>query len=81
MSDERQEKLVRMINQIALNNPCNGDTEASAAAVLGHVRKFWARPMKRDIIACVEQGGAELEPAALQAVRALQTEWQPQQAD
>lgn len=74
MSGTRLDQLIKMINQIAINNPCNGDVAASSEVVLGHIRKFWARPMKRDIVAHLEQGGEGLEPAALEAVRTLQAE-------
>ncbi|GGX57404.1 formate dehydrogenase subunit delta [Saccharospirillum salsuginis] len=40
------ETLVKMINQIAENTPSNGDSDAAADAVVAHVKKFWARPMK-----------------------------------
>lgn len=72
MSHGRLEQLIKMINQIARNNPCNGDDNASAEVVLSHVRKFWAKPMKQDIIAHLEQGGEGLDPVATEAVRSLQ---------
>ena len=43
------DSLIRMVNQIAANNTHRGDT--AAEYVHTHLKKFWARSMKRQIIA------------------------------
>ncbi|MBY4675434.1 formate dehydrogenase subunit delta [Marinobacterium arenosum] len=64
----QQDHLVRMINQIAANNLHHDDVESAATMVAGHIRKFWARPMKQQISAYLQQGGDQLSPVARRAV-------------
>lgn len=63
--------LVRMVNQIAVNQSHLSDEEA-AAAVAQHLRMFWAPVMQRDLLAAVDDGQAELNEVALLAVQQLQ---------
>ena len=63
--------LIQMINQIASNIAIGENDEVAAAKVLDHVKKFWAKSMKQQIIAYVEEGGDELQPAASAAVKQL----------
>ncbi len=66
------DSLIRMVNQIAANNTHRGDT--AAEYVHTHLKKFWARSMKRQIIAYLQQDGSELLPLARQAVELLAQE-------
>ena len=72
MSHNSTEQLVKMLNQIATNNPCAGDTDKAAEVVAGHVQKFWAKSMKASIIGYVHDGGEGLNAVAESAVRQLQ---------
>ena len=46
MSESKIERLVSMINQIALNMSANGDDQMVADQVAQHLEKFWSPPMK-----------------------------------
>lgn len=65
--------LIRMANQIAANNNHKGDQDEVAAIVANHLKKFWARPMKQQIIAyCQEHSNdSELSAIATLAVKQL----------
>ena len=63
--------LVRMVNQIAINQGHLPEDEA-AALVAQHLRMFWAPAMQRDLLAAVDAGHADLNEVALRAVRQLQ---------
>jgi len=71
MSHNSTEQLVKMLNQIAINNPCAGDQDKAAEVVAGHVKKFWAKSMKDGIIGYVHDGGEGLCSVAKSAVRRL----------
>ena len=60
-----------MINQISDNNVHHGDAEATAAVVANHIRKFWARSMKRQIIDYALTDGSELNAISKLAVAEL----------
>ncbi len=45
------ERLIAMMHQIADNNTHHGSSERNAEVVAEHTIKFWARPMKQDILA------------------------------
>ncbi len=72
MSYDAMGQLVKMLNQIAENNPCAGDADKAAEVVAGHVQKFWAKSMKINIIAYVHEGGDGLNSVAERAVRQLE---------
>lgn len=63
--------LVRMVNQIAVNQTHLADDEA-AAMVAQHLTMFWAPAMQRDLLAAVDAGDADLNEVALRAVRRLE---------
>ena len=72
------DSLIHMANQIAANNTHRGDSAAEYVHM--HLKKFWARSMKRQIIAYIQQDGSELLPSARQAVERLAHE-QPEPAE
>lgn len=71
MSQSEMDRLVQMINQIAINNISAGDENAVAEMIAGHIQKFWSRRMKQMLGEYVEQGGEELHPAAKLAAEKL----------
>ncbi len=71
MATGQPQHLIKMINQIAANNLHHGDIEAAASLVANHVRKFWARPMKQQIIAYYHRDGSALCATARRAVELL----------
>ncbi|MHB0776518.1 formate dehydrogenase subunit delta [Halomonas sp. WWR20] len=66
MSDQQLQNLVKMVNQIAAHQ--HGDETQSAQRVATHLQKFWARSMKAQIIAYLDDDGSDLSPLAREAV-------------
>ena len=62
--------LVRMANQIAANQAHRPDDEATTT-VAEHLRMYWAPSMRRDLVAAVDAGQADLVPVARAAVDQL----------
>ncbi|MEX1057002.1 MAG: formate dehydrogenase subunit delta [Natronospirillum sp.] len=48
--DPQLHSSIRMINQIAANQTHHDNDEQAAEAVAAHLKKFWARGMKQQII-------------------------------
>ncbi|MDO6561950.1 formate dehydrogenase subunit delta [Amphritea sp. 1_MG-2023] len=71
MGNHQLTSLIRMANQIAANNTHIGDEIAEAEMVANHMTKFWARTMKVEIKAYLQQDGSELLPIAQKAVSLL----------
>lgn len=71
MSGTELEHLITMINQIADNIVLNSNEDDLAPKVADHVRKFWARPMKEQIIRYAAEEGEQLHPVALAAVELI----------
>ncbi|UWN49858.1 hypothetical protein ASALC70_02075 [Alcanivorax sp. ALC70] len=70
MSGQHLSQLVKMVNQISAN--MHGATDEQAAdKVAAHLQKFWARPMKEQILAYADDGGEDLTPISRQAVERL----------
>ena len=68
MSHSQLEQLITMANQIADNNT-HHDTEADSVHFIAmHIKKFWARSMKQQLIEYAQRDGSELNFLALQAV-------------
>jgi len=65
--------LIKMINQISANNRHHGDDAQAAEQVATHLKKFWARSMKRQIIDYADKDGSELNPVSRLAVARLKT--------
>ena len=70
MSNDGLETLVRMVNQIAANVAHHSPEEA-AELVATHLRAFWAPPMRADILAYLDGGGAALDPVAREGLELL----------
>lgn len=72
MSDNQLTQLIRMANQIADNQFCADDQPQQAVdAIAGHIKRFWARSMKQQIIGYNSEDGADLSPLAKQAIEQL----------
>ena len=63
--------LVRMADQIALNQSYLPPDKASAA-VAAHIAAFWTPTMRRELVVAVDAGTAQLNEIALNAIRQLQ---------
>ncbi len=71
MNDEKA-SLIKMVNQISINNLYHGNDEAAAEQVATHLKKFWARRMKQQIIAYAQADGSELNSVSRLAVARLE---------
>ncbi|BES69549.1 hypothetical protein RE428_05670 [Marinobacter nanhaiticus D15-8W] len=69
MSDQLHH-LIKMINQISTNLD-HGDKHKAAEAVAAHIKKFWARSMKQQIIEYEDIDGSELNQVSRLAVAQL----------
>jgi formate dehydrogenase subunit delta len=68
MSRNQLESLIHMANQIATNNAHYAD---AAERIHTHLKKFWARSMKRQIVEYLQRDGSGLSPLARQAIAQL----------
>jgi len=64
------EHMIHNANQIALYFAAYPHEEA-VAGVLDHIKKFWEKRMRQQIIDYVSQGGAGLHELVVEAVRRL----------
>ncbi|WP_166267631.1 formate dehydrogenase subunit delta [Marinobacter caseinilyticus] len=71
MSDQQLQNLINMINQIGANNLHHDDEHDAAEMVAGHLKKFWARSMKAQLISYADSDGAQLSPVSRLAVERL----------
>jgi formate dehydrogenase subunit delta len=63
-------KLVKMANEIASFFQSEGEEEAVAQGIAGHIRRFWEPRMRSRIYAWLDgQAGAGLKPSVLAALR------------
>lgn len=66
-----QQQLIEMVNQIVNNNTYQGDEEAAIKVSVHHIKQFWARSMKKDIIDYAQNDGSELNSGAKVAIAEL----------
>lgn len=71
MSEQQLQNLIRMVNQISANNTHHSSDELAVDVIAGHLKKFWARSMKQQIIAYSDAQGAELSPISKRAIERL----------
>ncbi|MEJ2042618.1 MAG: formate dehydrogenase subunit delta [Reinekea sp.] len=62
MSQHEQDRMIQMVNQIAINNISIGNESEVVNAVSSHIQKFWPRRMKNQLIDYIDQGGEGLHP-------------------
>lgn len=70
-SHSQLNQLISMANQIADNNRHQGDEAAVANFVASHLKRFWARSMKQQIIDYSKTADNKLNDMAAQAVAIL----------
>ena len=63
-------KLVHMANQIG-RFFVSEDRPTAVAAIADHLDKFWDPRMRREIVAYLDAGGADLDPPVREAVARL----------
>lgn len=80
MSQSALDRLVKMVNQIALNMGANGSDVTVADQVAQHLQKFWSPAMKNLIIQQSGDTDIGLAPVALLAVQALKKLQPPEEA-
>jgi formate dehydrogenase subunit delta len=66
----RAELMIHNANQIALFFTSYPREEA-IAGIAEHIRKFWERRMKAQLLTLVEQGGAGLHELVVEAAKRL----------
>ncbi len=71
MSTSQIQHLISMINQISSNNNYKKTDEETAEFVANHVKNFWARSMKKEILQYAEKDGSELSNASRIALTQL----------
>lgn len=71
MSASKLDRLVKMVNQIALNMSANGTDKVVADQVAQHLEKFWSPPMKNLITEQAGDADIGLTPIARLAVQNL----------
>ena len=81
MSQSTLDRLVKMVNQIALNMRANGTDVMVADQVAQHLQKFWSSAMKNVLTQESEDTDIGLSPVALLAVQALKKLQQANDAD
>ena len=70
------EKLAYMANQIG-RFFAHQPEEQAVASIADHLKRFWDPRMRKAILEHVAQGGADLQPLPLKAIRALGAVPQP----
>jgi formate dehydrogenase subunit delta len=70
MTTAKIQHLQSMANQIAANFSYHED---QVDRISDHLTRFWAPSMRREILKHVQSGGGGLDPAALEAVRQLES--------
>lgn len=71
MSQDSLATLIQMVNQIADNHRYHGSDEAAAEHVAIHLKKFWARSMKRQLIEGAGRDASQLSPVVKLAIKRL----------
>ena len=71
MSASQLDRLVKMVNQIALNMSANGTDKVVADQVAQHLEKFWSPPMKKRIIQLPSDANVQLSAVACLAIHKL----------
>ena len=65
------DRLVQMVNDIANYFAAEPDPVVGAEGVAEHLKRFWAPPMRRQILAHLDAGGEGLGALAAAGVRRL----------
>jgi len=73
----KDDKLVKMANEIAAFFAAEPDPDVRLAGVAGHLKRFWDPRMRRQLLRYVDEGGAGLGDVALEAIRKHRTDITP----
>ncbi len=71
------EKLVHMINQIAIFM----ETGRGAAGVAAHVNDYWEPRMRRQLLELIAAGGTGMRPVVLDAAPMIRRPPEPERTD
>ena len=71
MSNTELEHLIKMINQIGDNIAMGESADNTAVQLASHIKRFWARPMKKIIIDYADSDGEKLSSVARSALAHL----------
>lgn len=72
MSEQQLDNLVRMLDQILANNRHHGEEDRVTEVAADHLKKFWARSMKQQIIDYAHSHPDSLSPLARATVEKLE---------
>lgn len=75
MSHSQLEQLITMANQIADNNTHHDSEEDSVRFIAHHIKSFWARSMKHELIEYAQNDGSQLNALALKATLELAAQY------
>ena len=62
------EHLIRMANDIAANLSPGKSEQKAVEAIAGHIKKFWAPPMRKNIITLMQKKKTSLSDNAQRAI-------------
>mgnify|MGYP001052824435 CR=1 FL=1 len=74
------DNLVRMANRIGEFFAALPDAAEARAGIAGHLQRFWAPRMRREIVAHVERGGEGLSSIVREAIAAHRESLLPDRA-
>ncbi|HEY4073124.1 MAG TPA: formate dehydrogenase subunit delta [Herbaspirillum sp.] len=81
MSSEKLANLIKMANQIGSFFETMQDHEKALDDIAQHIHRSWAPPMRSALLEYVAQeGGAELRPMVLEALKKHQADLTPAKA-
>ena len=63
------ERLIDMANQIGEFFQAYPDMDEAKLEIAKHLKKFWTRPMREQIVARAQEQGAGLAPMVSEAIR------------
>ena len=72
MTDKQLDNLIKMIDQILANNLHHGEEDRITDVAADHLKKFWARSMKQQIIDYAHSHPDCLSPLARATVEKLE---------
>ncbi len=74
MSSEELHHLIKMLNQISINQPKNISDDEAAVKVAAHVNSFWAKSMRQKVHAQQQAIVDQLNPIAQKALSQIHGE-------
>lgn len=63
--------LIKMVNEISAFFDGESGSEQAPKDVAAHIKRYWEKRMRQEIVAHFEKGGAGLSDTALGAIRIL----------